>query len=287
MRRATNIQAELVQIRTIEDLTEVFESIASMHIANIRNRVIASKDFFAQLWPTYRALRIDAKERVDLAPKAARGRNAYVAVTAEGKLGGAVDEQIIGAMLAANTQADKTDIMVIGSRGASHLKHMSVPVAKEFAMPASDIKFNVGEVISILNQYDHISVFYQTYESLRVQQVVRIELLTAVRELGQDIEEGEIVTSKDYIFEPDIQEIAHYMESVMMGVALIQIIMESKLAQYANRFNAMNRAKHRAGELVGDYRRLYYRAKRAEGDERLKEMMKLIKAHQRAAKGVL
>jgi F0F1-type ATP synthase gamma subunit len=55
--------------------------------------------------------------------------------------------------------------------------------------------------------------------------------------------------------------------------------MESKLAQYANRFNTMSAGKRRATELAAEYRRSYYRAKRSEGDERLKEIMKVVKAH--------
>jgi F0F1-type ATP synthase gamma subunit len=67
----------------------------------------------------------------------------------------------------------------------------------------------------------------------------------------------------------------------MMGVALIQVIMESKLAQYAARFNAMNSAKHRATDLVTDFNLQYHRAKRAEGDERLKEIIKIVRHHQK------
>jgi F-type H+-transporting ATPase subunit gamma len=157
-----------------------------------------------------------------------------------------------------------------------------MPIAKAFSMPASDASFSVTDIIEALSQYDRISVFYQTYESLRVQKVTRIELLAAVKDLSEDVGGNvEVVSSRDYIFEPSVDEIADYLESVMMGVALIQIIMESKLAQYAARFNAMNSAKHRAGELVADYTLQFHRAKRAEEDERLKEIIKIARHHQK------
>ena len=63
MKRAIVIQQDLTQIHTVEDLTTVFESIASVKIAKIRNRVVASKEFFAELWQTYRSLRVDQKEQ--------------------------------------------------------------------------------------------------------------------------------------------------------------------------------------------------------------------------------
>jgi ATP synthase F1 gamma subunit len=285
VRRASNIQKDMVQIHTVEDLTEVFESIASMRISKIHNRVIASKEFFAELWTTYRSLRVDPKERLKRPNQAERARNVFVAITAEGKLSGGVDEQIITTMLDARKDPVNTDLIVIGSHGVSQLQQRKIPASHTFKMPASDVSFSVADVIEALNKYHQISVFYQTYDSLRVQKVARIELISAVRELGKDVTDEdkdiEIVTSRDYIFEPNIDKIANYMESVMMGVALIQVIMESKLAQYANRFNTMSRAKIRARDLTDEYRRQFYRAKRAESDERQKEIIKVVRSHER------
>jgi len=290
MRRATNIAAELNQIHTVEDLTEVFESIASLKIAKIRDHVVTSKVFFSRLWQTYRDLRIDPHERLARRAQAKNPHKVFVAITSEGKLGGNIDDEIISTMLTANTEPKNTDFILIGMRGLTDLKASGVNLVQAFHLPASDENFNVSNIIDALNQYGHISVFYQTYESLRVQKVVRIELVSAVRELGEDVKDdpktsGELVTSRDYIFEPSIEEIADYMESVMLGVALIQVIMESKLAQYASRFNAMNSAKHRASDLIVDYRRQFSRAKRGESDERLKEIMTVVKHHRRIGAG--
>ena len=285
MRRAIHIANDLSQIHTVEDLTEVFESIASIRIARIRNRVVDSKAFFAELWHTYSGLRIDPSQRMKAGrDRTQKGKNVFVVVTSEGSLNGEIDEEIVNTMLAdySKVAPGTTDVVVLGSHGQTQLRQRTIPIAKAFAMPVSDFNFSVSDIISALSQYDHISIFYQTYESLRVQKVARIELLTAVKNLGEDVESGdEVMSSRDYIFEPGIDEIADYLESVMMGVALIQVIMESKLAQYAARFNAMNSAKHRASELVTDYNLQYHRAKRAESDERLKEIIKVVRHYQK------
>lgn len=275
MKRAITIKQDLGAIHTVEDLTEVFESIASLHIAKIRNRVVASKEFFAELWPIYRGLRVDPAKRLKR-QHATSGRNVFVAVTADSKLSGAIDQQVVEAMLEAYKSVEDTDILIIGSRGTPQVQAAGLKVAGTFSLPASDISFSVGDILQNLSKYDKIAVFYQTYESLRLQKIARIDLISAVRALGEDVgEEGETVSSRDYIFEPGLDEIANYMESVMMGVALIQIIMESKLAQYAARFNAMSAAKRRAEKLTGEFKTSYYRAKRAESDERLKEILKV------------
>ncbi len=278
MRRAINIQKDLAQIHTIEDLTEVFESIASMRIAKIRNRVVASKEFFAELWKTYRGLRINPKEHLARSRQTKNARHVFLAVTAEGKLSGGIDEQIINTMLDAHTDPGKIDIMVIGSHGLLQLRQRNIDVIQSFHLPVNDLHFSVADIIEAINSYSQISVFYQTYDSLRVQKVEHIDLVTAVHDLSDDVtKDTAVVTSRDYIFEPNSEKIIEYMESVMLGVALIQIIMESKLAQYANRFNTMSRAKIRAQELTNDYRRQYHRARRAENDERQKETIKALR----------
>jgi F-type H+-transporting ATPase subunit gamma len=280
MSRSLRLQKELAQIHTIEDLTQAFEGIASIHISHIRDRVVASKEFFSELWPVYSSLRLDPKERLKRVDRAHKGRNVLVAVTGEGKLGTEITEQIIDGVLQ-GYKPDNTDIIAVGSRGSGVLTQRGVPVEKTFAFPSSDLNINVGDIIKELYEYDHIGVYYQTYESLRTQKIVRIDLVSAVRELGEGVTETEAISSQDYIFEPSINEIADYMESVMMGVAFIQIIMESKLAGYATRFNAMSRAKKRAGDLVTDYKRQYFRVKRAESDERTKEIIKAAKVQER------
>lgn len=279
MRRSVYIQADLKQVHTVEDLAEVFESIASMHISKIRDRVVASHTFFDELWQIYRGLRLDPKERLKRG-HAAKNRNVMIAVTSEGKLSGHIDEDIIEAMLTARGDSDKTDILVIGSRGVGLLETRGVAITAALPLPVSDTNFNVASLLEMLNSYDQISVFYQTYESLKSQKVARIDLISAVRSLGEGVsEEGETLSSHEYIFEPSVNEIADYMESVMMGVALIQIIMESKLSQYAARFNTMSTAKKRADELSRRLQTRYHRAKRSESDERLKEIMKAVKSN--------
>lgn len=279
MSKSQSVKNQLGQIYTIEDLTQAFEGIASIHISHIRDRVVASKQFFNELWPIYRSLRVDPKTRLKRTHTKRKGAKVFVVVTDEGRLGTETTEKIVDSLVAALGKSQKTDVIAVGSRGAQVLqqKHGIAPT-KTFPMPQGDSTVNAGDIIKQLDSYETISVFYQTYESLRTQSVVRIDLISAIHELGDQLGEGgEEISSADYIFEPNINEIADYMESVMLGVAFIQIIMESKLAGYAARFNAMSRAKKRAGDLAADFKRRYYQMKRAESDERLKEMSKAAK----------
>lgn len=282
MKRAITLKDGIVEIRTVESLTDVFESIASIKIAQIRERVVNSKEFFTDLWQTYRQLRIDPTERARVESRSKNGRTAFIAVTSQGRLSGDVVEQVISRVEVAARETKDSDIVVLGSQGGTELAQRHLKVRQVFPLPEADEEFSVTDIINLVQEYSHIKVVYQTYESLRVQKVAEIELVSTIEELrdkassDKQSKDIEVISPDTYVFEPSLNEIAAHLESLMMGVALIQVIMESKLAQYASRFNAMNAAKRRASELASDLERTYHRAKRAESDERLKEASHML-----------
>lgn len=280
MIRAATLQKDLEQIGTIKTLTSVFEGIASMQIAKIKNQVVQSKQFFAELWQIYSQMRVDADRITSDAEQSKRAhmRNVYIVITSQGGLSGDIDTKIINWMV---KQYDNktTDIMVMGGHGATLLSQLNIPITKYFKLPEGDAAVEVAPIIAELGNYNQATAFYQTYVSLAEQQVAKIELISAVKALSNEtLAEEEIISTRDYDFEPSQEEIIEYMESSMLGIALGQVILESKLAQYASRFNAMSAAKTKATDLQSDLKLKYNRSKRSENDERSKEVINSIKS---------
>ena len=145
---------------------------------------------------------------------------------------------------------------------------------KYFTLPSKDKNINVLPLIKETRGYKGATVFYQTYVSLLVQEAKSIDLLTAVQEKGKEITPQEdIISDETYIFEPSTFDVVAHLERSMLQIALSQLILDSKLAQYASRFRAMSAAKDRADELHDDLTVLYNRTKRHIQDERLKEVV--------------
>ena len=63
----------------------------------------------------------------------------------------------------------------------------------------------------------------------------------------------------------------------MLQIAMSQLILNSKLAQYASRFRAMSASHERADEAKADLHLSYNRARRNIKDERLKEIINGLK----------
>jgi len=274
MSRLQEVALERIAMDTIVNLTSVFEGIASMRIAQTKNQVQQSQQFFSELWQIYTQLRVDSlfhfgrsqsEEVID--------KQLYLVITSEGGFSGDIDQKLIKKMLEGYDPATH-DIIVIGHHGAVQLIQAGVSFKKYFTLPSKDRNINVLPLIKEARKYKDTVVFYQTYVSLMVQDVKSIDLFNAVKEEAKSVKDAEeYISESNYIFEPSTYDVVAHLERSMMQIALSQVILDSKLAQYASRFRAMSMANDRAGQLHTSLTLLYNRTKRRTQDERLKEMI--------------
>jgi len=275
MKRPNEIEREEASMGTLVELTSVFEGIASMRIAQVKNQVLQATQFFNELWGIYSQLRVDSlfsfgrsQAKIQVIDK-----ELYVIITAEGGFSGDIDQKLLQLMLETYDKV-KNDIIVIGHHGAIQLAQRGISFIKYFKLPNKDQNINVMPIIREVQRYRSTSVFYQEYISLMVQDVKRIELSKAVQEQGKSSKSAdEIISEANYIFEPSTYEVADHLERSMMQIALSQLILDSKLAQYASRFRAMSASHQRSDEAKNELHMLYNRSKRAIKDERLKEII--------------
>jgi ATP synthase F1 gamma subunit len=284
MKRPNEIQRQAAAMNTLVELTSAFEGIASMRIAQIKDQVLHSTIFFNHLWSIYRQLRVESTfgfgrdKSIDVIDK-----ELYIIITGEGGFSGDIDEKLLELMLK-DYDASKNAIVVIGHHGAIQLAQRGVIYDKYFKMPVSDKNINTEPLIKQVQRYRSTKVFYQEYISLTVQDVRRIELSNAIEQKGQNNKDkADIISEQTYIFEPSSYDVASHLERSMMQIALSQLILESKLAQYASRFRAMTSASHKASQNKASLQLDYNRARRAVKDERLKEIINGLKKNRAKA----
>ena len=106
------------------------------------------------------------------------------------------------------------------------------------------------------------------------QEVRQIAVNNAVAEIGSKTENLEnIISEETYIFEPSTYAVVRHLENSMMKIAISQLILQSKLAQYASRFRAMSASHQAANDSLHSMNIKYSRMKRAIKDDRIKEVI--------------
>lgn len=273
MSRLQEVAVQKQSMNTIVKLTGAFEGLASMRIAQVKNQVLQSQEFFQELWQIYTQIRVGQQFHYGrTSGQKTNSKHLFIVVTSEGGLSGDIDQKLIKWMLS-QYHPDQQDIIVIGHHGAMQLIQSKVQFKKYFAMPKGDRSINVAPLVQEVQQYSGTTVFYQAYSSLMVQDVKSIEIQTAVAEQGKKVAKDEdFISERTYIFEPSTHDVVAYLEGSMVQIALSQVILDSKLAQYASRFRAMTMANDKADELYSGLNDHYNRVKRRTQDERLKEI---------------
>lgn len=289
MRRPQEIQQDVDTMATMVNLTSVFESLASMRISQIKGKVQQSQIFFAELWNIYRQIRLDQTFRFGREESVrAEKKELLVLITADGGFSGDIDQRLIRLALE-DYDKEKNDILIVGHHGAVQLAQQGIEFKKYFKLPKQDENINVEPIAEETRLYESTNVYYQSYQSLSVQNVKKMNLSNALKDQGaasvEQLLSGEVINEETHIFEPSTHEVIGYLERSMVGIILAQIILESKLAQYASRFKAMTAAHERADESLAEYTMMLNRSKRAIKDTRLKEIvigMRKVKASREA-----
>ncbi|MCA9347663.1 F0F1 ATP synthase subunit gamma, partial [Candidatus Saccharibacteria bacterium] len=188
MKRPSEIAKQLSAIGTMVELTGVFKGIASMRIAQIKDQVLQSQDFFASLWGVYSQIRVDpffgfgrSQLKVEVSEK-----ELFVIITAEGGFSGEIDQKLIQWMLK-SYDPNLHEIIVIGHHGAVQLAQNHVTFKKYYKLPTKDANINVMPIIREVQKYKSTTVYYQTYVSLMVQDVKRISLSSIVEAEGKSL----------------------------------------------------------------------------------------------------
>jgi F-type H+-transporting ATPase subunit gamma len=279
MRRPSEIEKDEKAMQTLVELTSAFEGIASMKIAQIKNQVLQATQFFDSLWGIYTQIRVSAVFGYGRSDEETEiiDRELYIIITAEGGFSGDIDQKLIELMLKTYDK-EKNEIIVIGHHGAIQLAQRGVSYKKYFKLPNRDRNINVTPIINEVQKYKSTVIYYQEYVSLSVQDVKRIDLSAAVTTQGKKSGNPEdLITEMNYIFEPSTFAVVDYLERTMMYIAVSQLILNSKLAQYASRFRAMTASHQRSEEEKADLHLAYNRSKRAIKDQRLKEIISGMK----------
>jgi ATP synthase F1 gamma subunit len=279
VQQLNEIAKERDAMATMGKLSSAFEGIASMRISQIKDQVLQSQSFFIELWRIYSQIHVGdyfnfGRHNTDEIPIQ---KELMILITSEGSFSGDIDQRLIKEAMK-NYNPEKNDIIVIGHHGAVQLAQNGIKYKRSFKTPQKDTNINVTPLTQEAQHYMSTVVYYQNYISLTNQEIKSIQLRSAVTNRGSQVSASdETISEKNYIFEPSTYEVVNHLERSMIQIMLAEVILESKLAQYASRFRAMTGARDKSGERLLELVMFYNRGKRHVKDERLKEIMNGIR----------
>lgn len=251
------IQEELEALNSIKDLAQSYEEIAVIRMQNIKDSVLKTRDFlanisdvFVDLKSSYQREVKELRERQKKGDKTINtnlqknGKRLLVYLSSNGKLYGSVTQKTYKIFIeeVRKTTDSDSDIVIIGSAGKEMYEGAGAPRPFQyFEIPDSNVNMDhIKKLMEKFLQYDQVSVFYGKFGNVVRQSPIETSIT------GDDIFEAETpaeVKREDrFIFEPDLQKIFHFFETQIMANLFSQTLLENQLARHASRVNAMEEA---------------------------------------------
>ncbi|MBI2798349.1 F0F1 ATP synthase subunit gamma [Candidatus Saccharibacteria bacterium] len=268
MAKPTEILRAYQDTIVVEEVAQVFENVASVQIRRIKSRVIASREFFHELWGMYSQLRLDSKLKDDFGPAKTKNQ-AVLLISSDSGLSGSIDERLVETMMQ-EVNIRLVDVVVIGRRAEQLLTQKHMKAVSVFPLPDITKSIRILPLVNYLAPYKKVTIFYERFVSLSHQEIVAFELQESVKRLSEAESirvDTNLMYASDYIFEPSLAEVVLYLESMMQATALTEMILESRLAQLASRYTAMSSAHDNAEQRKNQLKRAYSIAQRRGKDQ--------------------
>lgn len=247
---------ELEALNSIKDLAQSYEEIAVVRMQNIKDSVLKTRDFLAELSDVFVDLKASyGREMRELVEKRKKGdktilpllqkngKTLQVYLSSNGKLYGAVTQKTFKLFLQDLKKPENAsaDLVIIGSAGKEMFDSASEKKAYEyFEIPDTSVDItHIRKLMVKFLQYDKVYVYYGKFGNV-VQQSPIASSIT-----GENIFETEaapVAREDRFIFEPILEKIFHFFETQIMANLFSQTLLENQLARHASRVNAMEEA---------------------------------------------
>ncbi len=259
---------DISNTETIGNLSSIFEITSTIKINETKSSVFSSQRFYVDLWSLYEDL-LNSREAEELPKrKSANDKTICLVVTSSGSFSGPADDEIIR-LLDSDPDTAGSDIAIIGKKGISILTSRGRSIILGFDSPDITKPIDVTPLSELIGKYKNAFCIYQTFISLADQKITKSNLVPS-----ENVNKPESRINLDgYILEPGYEEIMKYLESVILNISLTQIIFESRLSEYANRFKTTTVINDRARDAIKLLNLQYNQTKRRMKDEALRQQL--------------
>lgn len=251
------IDTALEEGQSLKQITQAYSEIANLKIKRIRAEAQRNRIFFQEISGIYALIkRLAEKKKISIVkPK----KSVSIVLTSNYRFYGRINSDLLE-FFVNTTQKLDTDRVMVGKaaidyfRAQSIFKNYQEVLLKDDQPDAEELL----SLVSLLNNYNQVLVFYSSLKSLLVQVPTATDItVTSTANLT-----GQKSQDFKFIFEPDLSKILEFFNSQIITLLLEGTFLESELSRTASRFISMDQAETEANKLIKRYLMLKAYAKR-------------------------
>ncbi len=251
------INENLEALNSLKDLAESYEEIAVVRMQKIKDSVLKTRDFLAELSDVFVDLKSSYDREVkDLLAKRKtgdktilpllqkNGKTLMVYLSSNGRLYGSVTQKTYKLFIKdlKEPEGQKADLLIIGTAGKEMFE--ASPSFRPFTFfDIPDVGVDLVHIKDLMRkflQYEKVHVYYGKFDNVINQTPIGTSIT------GENIFESEVIETVKredrFIFEPILEKIFYFFETQIIANLFSQTLLENQLARHASRVNAMEEA---------------------------------------------
>jgi len=238
-------------IESARYITGALRDIAAIRLKTLREEFNKNDSFYSELIELYQLIwRIANESNTGLAEERAM-KSLYVAYTTNRHFYGSINSNVIRELVGGTNAQDSC--LILGDTGkqlwmsrAQKRKELSF-MSFQDDMPTPK---EIDKFLEKTQQYEHVYVFHPGFASVFRQDVKMVDITFRPAEEDTKKESEELEDLPQYLFEPDLWEMATFFNNQVRYTLFERMLLETQLSQISARLVKMDTADQNATELV-------------------------------------
>lgn len=243
MANKKQIKEELDSLETLKSSVQAFEELAGIRTKKVKAYVLENRDYYSGLRSIFSQVKRSYKKELEKIEqkkkmKLLKGKvtnskmlktTAVLISSNTGLYGGLINS--VFKLFEKYISDNKADIVIVGRIGLQLYKEKEIKKPyKYFDLSDSVFEpYQVNSIFEYLKDYKDIIIFHGRFENILRQIALKNKVAEVSIELERSVEE------KKYLFEPSLEKVLEFFETVIKASIFDHLLYESNLAKYASR----------------------------------------------------
>ena len=280
MASGRDIKNQIRSVQNTQKITRAMEMVAASKMRKAQERMAAARPYAEKMRTVIEHLASANLEYQHpfLVERDVRRVGIIVVSSDRGLCGGLNNNlfrTLVGRFDEWRAQSIEQDFCIIGNKGAAFFARFGVNVVGQATHmgDAPAIEDLIGTVKVMLDLYsegkiDRLYIVYNQFVNSMTQRPVVEQLLP--REASA---EEEVKHYWDYLYEPDSRSVLDFLMTRYVESLVYQAVVENAASEQAARMVAMKSASDNAGDLIGELKLVYNKARQAAITQELSEIV--------------
>src|SRR5690606_5663549 len=217
------LKNEIKAIDELSDMTNVLEQVAAKEISRMRQRILDSREFFQEAWRIYRIMH----QITPVSPDVVK-QDLVVMITLNWGMFGSLLNRVVDKSEELY-QKYSADLLITGKMGQATFLNRDERTTHFFQIPNNATYQDMDQLKKVLAKYAQVHFVFPKYYKASQQEVEVVSLIVSDGKKNTE----EPIAPKQFTIEPNVQDVANYLNQTIVGVLAFNYFQEALLAYNA------------------------------------------------------